>query len=444
MESFAGARMQVPPAAAAGARRLRAGSLALAAWLAVLAASWAWGSALNDSGANILLASPPLFGEPDLRIDPWVLAPVAAAVLIVALAPGIARTAPWRGLLAAAFGGALAWSVALALTGGPGALAAPLEGPNEYLSAVPLVGSAGEFLATFTERLDGYPTHVRGHPPGMVLALLGLDSLGLHGTWPAALTILLVAASAPVAALIALRAVADEGQARRAAPYLVLVPGAVWIATSADGLYMGVGAWAVALTVLAITGAGRRSDLLALGGGVAFGATLFLSYGLVLLGAIPLGVGLARRRLRPLLLAGVGVAAVVVTFAAAGFWWLDGLFEVREQYAASVQRSRPYDFFILNNLAAFGLAAGPAAAIALGLLRDRRAWLLVGGGLTAVALADLSGMSKAEVERIWLPFLPWVLLATAALPTLRWSGRALLAGQAAIGLAVQVGVRTVW
>ncbi len=25
-------------------------------------------------------------------------------------------------------------------------------------------------------------------------------------------------------------------------------------------------------------------------------------------------------------------------------------------------------------------------------------------------------MSKAEVERIWLPFLPWIVLATAALP----------------------------
>ena len=36
--------------------------------------------------------------------------------------------------------------------------------------------------------------------------------------------------------------------------------------------------------------------------------------------------------------------------------------------------------------------------------------------LLAVVLADLSGMSKAEVERIWLPFLPWVMLATAALP----------------------------
>ncbi len=45
-------------------------------------------------------------------------------------------------------------------------------------------------------------------------------------------------------------------------------------------------------------------------------------------------------------------------------------------------------------------------------LRDPRLWLLVGGGLAAIALADLSGMSKGEVERIWLPFVPWIAVAT--------------------------------
>ncbi len=36
--------------------------------------------------------------------------------------------------------------------------------------------------------------------------------------------------------------------------------------------------------------------------------------------------------------------------------------------------------------------------------------------LATVLLADLSGMSKAEVERIWLPFVPWLLVGTALLP----------------------------
>jgi hypothetical protein len=44
--------------------------------------------------------------------------------------------------------------------------------------------------------------------------------------------------------------------------------------------------------------------------------------------------------------------------------------------------------------------------LALFRLRDRQLWLLVGAALTAVLLADVSGLSKAEVERIWLPFAP--------------------------------------
>ena len=81
---------------------------------------------------------------------------------------------------------------------------------------------------------------------------------------------------------------------------------------------------------------------------------------------------------------------------------------------------------------------------ASGRLRDRRSWLLVGGGLAAVALADLSGMSKAEVERIWLPFVPWLLLAAAALARLRRQRR-WLAGQAALAIAAsQAVVATPW
>ena len=59
-----------------------------------------------------------------------------------------------------------------------------------------------------------------------------------------------------------------------------------------------------------------------------------------------------------------------------------------------------------------------------------------------VAVADLSLMSKAEVERIWLPFLPWMLLSVLWLPE-PWRRRALVA-QAVAGLVLQHVVRTVW
>ena len=57
-----------------------------------------------------------------------------------------------------------------------------------------------------------------------------------------------------VAVLVAVRALAGESLARRAAPFLVLAPAAVWMGTSADAYFAAVAAWAVALLTLAVTG----------------------------------------------------------------------------------------------------------------------------------------------------------------------------------------------
>src|SRR5690606_40901761 len=69
---------------------------------------------------------------------------------------------------------------------------------------------------------------------------------------------------------------------------------------------------------------------------------------------------------------------------------------------------------------------------------DVRLAVLVAGALLALLIADLSGMSKAETERIWLPFTLWLLPAcafltppeppgpapdrTRAIPTRAWPG----------------------
>ena len=60
----------------------------------------------------------------------------------------------------------------------------------------------------------------------------------------------------------------------------------------------------------------------------------------------------------------------------------------------------------------------------------------------AIVLADLSRMSKAEVERIWLPFVPWLMLSTALLPE-RWR-RLGLAVQVVSALLVQQLLYTSW
>jgi methylthioxylose transferase len=290
--------------------------------------------------------------------------------------------------------------------------------------------------------MDRYTVHVRSHPPGLVLLLWALQRVGLAGAGPVALLEVLGLAAAVPAALVAFREVAGEERPRAAAPFLALSPVAIF-ATSGEGLFAGVGAWAVALLVLATGTRSRRSDALALGGGLLFGAGLFLSYGLLLLGVVPVTVAINRRRVRPLLVGALGVAAVAFAFLLFGFWWVEGLLATRIEYARSVALTRPYSYFLVANVAAFAMALGPAVAIALGRLRGRSAWLLVAAGLVAAAAADLSGLSKGEAERIWLPFAPFLVLAACAFGEVR-ERRRWLALQAAASLALQLALVSPW
>jgi methylthioxylose transferase len=373
------------------------------------------------------------------------LIPIAVGAALVRAAPGLAMRLDWRSLLAASIGGVVLWATALALVDGTAGISAPLTSPHEYLTVVGQISSPGDFLSHFTERIGGYATHIRGHPPGMALVVWGLARIGVGGPWPASVLIVIVAASMAPATLIAVRELAGEGAARRAAPFVVIAPAAIWIAVSADALFAGVGAWAVTLLVLAIRRRGTQADLAALVGGLLFGITIFLSYGLVLLGLVPLAVAAAHRRVRPLAIAGVGVAAVVVAFAAVSFWWLDGLEATRHEYLfRSAAVSRPYGYFLFADIAALALAVGPATFLAIARLRDRSVLPLVAGGLAAIAVADLSGMSKGEVERIWLPFMPWLLIAGSCLWRPPGSVRTWLTAQAGCAIAIEALVRTPW
>jgi hypothetical protein len=420
-----------------GARR----AVGVAILLVVVTA--AWGLWLDSRGRGIALGAAPLAGDYRLTLSPWVVLPLALGVGVVRWGPSVARRTGWRTVLWASLGATALWAVALTLVEGPAGLTEGVTNRWEYLADLDQVTGPGAFLSTFTQRIDGFVTHVRGHPPGLLLVLWWLDRLGLGGPqWAAGLMIAGGAAAVP-AVLVAAREVAGEDRARGAAPFLVLAPAAVWIATSADALFAGVAAWGVALLILA-TGRGRpRRDLQAVGGGLLVGLSLFLSYGLVLLCVIPLAVGVARRRIRPLLVGGLAVAAVALAFAGLGFWWFDGLQATHREYYQGIAARRPYGYFLLANLAAFAVAVGPAVVGGLAVLRDRGLWLLVGGALMAVAIADLSGLSKGEVERIWLPFDVWVGLAAAAVAVSR-RPRAWLAAQAATALTVQVGVATIW
>jgi hypothetical protein len=253
------------------------------------------------------------------------------------------------------------------------------------------------------------------------------------------------------ALLVAVRAVAGGAAARTVAPFAVLAPTALWVATSADALFAGVAAWGVALlAVAAARRSGTATALPAWAGGLLLGSALFLSFGLAALGLTALAVVLVHRRrlgwsgiARVLGIAAVGVLVVVTAFAVAGYWWLDGLSAAADRVRSGPSYAdRPLAFFLFANLAAAAVAVGPAAVAGLACLRDTRLTAVPLAALAGMLVSDLTGLVRGETERIWLPFLMWLLPATAALPA--GQRRAWLAASAALAVLIEVTVRTEW
>jgi len=129
----------------------------------------------------------------------------------------------------------------------------------------------------------------------------------------------------------------------------------------------------------------------------------------------------------------------VVAFGAAGFWWWDGFELVQVRYHAGLASQRPYPYWVWANLAALTLCAGPTAAA---ILRRSRRFPLVLAAAAAILIADISGLSKAETERIWLPFAVWLTAAAAFLPV--ETRRGWLMAQAATALLVNHLFLTTW
>ncbi|WP_241562321.1 hypothetical protein [Streptomyces hoynatensis] len=450
---------QRPPGPAAGREAAgrrpggRGAELAAAgAAAALFAAAALVGAAINDDDV-LHMSWPPVFGNWEPHAGPGTPAALLVAALLVAAGPRSARRLPWRGLPLATACASLAWVWSLALVDGwRDGVVDRLATGEEYLTVVDEIHGTGGFLRTFTDHIllhspDNWPAHVAGHPPGATLTFVLLDRIGLGGGAWASAFVITAAASAAAAVLLTLRVVAGEETARRAAPFLALAPGAVWLGASADAYFAAVAAWAVALLALA-TGrdAGRaRRIAAALGSGLLFGLLLYLSYGLVLMGLVALAVLLLARDARPLPWVVLGILPWVVAFTAAGFWWFDGYSTLHERYYQGVGGVRPYGYFVWANLAVQVLSVGLATAAGLARAARRPRTppaVLVGAAACAMLLADLSGMSKAETERIWLPFALWLLPATALLD--RRGTRGWLAAQAVLALAVNHLLTTRW
>jgi methylthioxylose transferase len=409
---------------------------------------------------RIFAWAPPLFGHFLPHVGPGTPVVLVLAVAVIARGPELAARLSWGRLSLLGYAAAVVWTFGLAMISGWPRFPDQFTSGDQYLRDVPKIADIGTMLHEFTSRIlagqpDSWITQVSGHPPGAFLVFIWLDRIGLGGGAWAGITCLLVGCLAAVAVPATVRALGDESSARTLWPFTVLFPGAICLGISADGLFTGV--TAVGVLALAV-GAARLRDgrgpvlggLACVGGGVLLGYGIYLSYGLVLIAPIALAVCLLRRAWWAVLLALVGAALVVAAFTWSGFWWLDGYHLVIQRYYQDLGRTRPYDYWLWANLAALVLASGPALApglrrAVLDPIRTRRlrpVAVLVLAAALAVAVADKSGFSKAEVERIWLPFGVWLTSGAALLPPA--SRRWWLAAQAVTALAVGHLVMTSW
>jgi hypothetical protein len=381
----------------------------------------------------------PIFGWWNAHVGWGTIPAFVIGIGAVLWGQSAAARLPWRMLPWITWATACAWAFSLAMVDGwYRGFTHRLDAPHEYLRQVPTVTDIPEALRTFASRIldfqpDSWMTHVSGHPPGALLTFVWLDRIGLGGGAWAGLLCLLAGSSAAAAIVVAVRALADEGAARSAAPFVAVAPTAIWIAVSADGYFAGVAAWGVALLALAVRRAVRWPAVAAVGSGLLLGWGIFLNYGLGLMAVPAVAVLIAavdwRAAVGALAPAVLAALAIVGLFALAGFWWFDGYLLVQERYWQGIANDRPFQYWSWANFASVVCAIGLGSVAGIGRVFDiaalkRRSGLhlVVLGALLALVCADLSMLSKAEVERIWLPFTVWLTAAGALLPprSQRW------------------------
>jgi hypothetical protein len=312
------------------------------------------------------------------------------------------------------------------------------EAAFEYLPGLPaLAHGAGFYIGHFAQLVPSLPLHAAGNPPGPLVSLylLGIDSAGALG----ALCIGVGALAAPLAYDLG-RVLGGEERGRVAGALTAFSPSLlIFGVTSADYAFTTLGVGAACL--LARPRVAPRAAGCAL---AAFAS--FFSWVLLAIPAWAAIVVLKRQGVRPALkLASASGAAIVALNAgmavAFGYDPIATLTATASIYGRT-SAARPYVYWILGSPVAWAVMLGlPTARVAIRSVaaRDSAALALV----TVILVASVLGLTKAETERIWLPFVPLACVAAAALLRPQQLGPVLwmLVAQA---LAVELLFDTIW
>jgi methylthioxylose transferase len=400
------------------------------------------------SGIPLGVSHPPFVGHVAPHADPLLAVSIACFTAAVVLAPRLLTLPAW-GFACASFVLTLILRLALA-AGGGGAGGAGIaawwkvfdparsyEAPNEYLPALgALHWGPRFFLDRFAETVPALPVHAAGHPPGLLLTLhfLGVTSPG----GMAALCIGVGALGVPLLYALA-RGLVPEHPARVATLLLAFAPGALLFgATSADAVYLTLG-------LLAAWPLTSRSWVIRAVGAAALAVASLFAWSLLAVGAWAALIVWRRDGLRTAALLSALCALCLLAFyaalyAATGFDPIGTLTATGDVYRAGVAASRPYWFWLFGSPTAFLVVLGlPITWYALRTLEAGHTLAI--SIFFVLALSAILGFTKAETERIWLFFAPFVCLAAAerSLPL-----RPLLAALAVQALAWELVFDTIW
>lgn len=465
--------------------RLKSGRAALLSAAAAVVLVGASIIVPRATGEEVEVNWPPLHADWDPRIGLLTIPAVLIGVLLVVVLPRLAAASSWRRTLLLGYAGVWLWTMAVAMTEGPSGLSRVfdvVERPGEYVYDAQRVDAIVPMLRTFIDHIpmdsvDNWRTHVAGHPPGALLFFVLVDRLGVTDPFWIGVVVVSIGSTAIVAVLQTLKVLGSERLARAALPWIVLAPVAVYMGVNGDAVFTAVAAWGLCLLAIA-TRVPRHRVTAGIGAGLLLGFCVYLSYGLVLLGILALAVLWVGRSWRALPWALGGAFAVVAVFTALGFAWWEAYPVLRERYYDGIASDRAYSYWVWADIAAWTFTVGlavwaafPRAVAALHGAFGRRFLLspdrweetsdevvrddaaasprdrtvlaaLAAAAILTILAATLSGMSKAEVERIWMPFTIWVVALPLLLPQ-RWH-RPLLASQVVVALLVQHLLLTRW
>ncbi|WP_445152133.1 hypothetical protein [Baekduia sp. Peel2402] len=417
---------------------------------AALAAAWtALGILVERSGRVLGTATPPFVMGWAPKADVlWALLAAAALGALVVAGPAIVRL-PRNAYIIAISTAALACALTInaARTGTHGWLAIFDTGPdgsfeakNEYLPGLPALSYGSRFfLDRFAELAPAVPVNVAGHPPGLLL-FAHLTTLTTPARF-AALCIGAAAACAPLTYALGRGLGQDDRTARTAGLLAAAAPGLLLFGTtSADAVYAALGVGAAALLV-------RPSWRDRTVGAVVLALAAFCSWALLAAGAFAALVTWQRDGWRtaarlavvsaiPFLVLNAGLAA------AYGYDPIGTLRATEGVYRNSLAQIRPYWFWVLGSPVAWAVCTGlPLTGGWLIAVRRRDPGAIALA--VVVAIASLLAFTKAETERIWLPFVPLACAAAAtAIPPRRL--RLVLLALAAQALVTQLLFETVW